>query len=176
MTCRSGHRGCCLRRPLRSNSRAPGNVGFTVEVHDQAPPLDAVWEDVVEVSFRPASPHSTLMQWAGEACWDLGLEETDYRVRYCAKGMDQARRADTRMDDEPRLDSYLLQLRPAEPATDRVLKQTAAIAAYWHGYARERPPPPTPDERAEAERQARLRQEQDEREQRLALDCWQWGG
>ena len=30
-----------------------GNVGFTVEVHGQPPPLDAVWEDVVEVSFRP---------------------------------------------------------------------------------------------------------------------------
>ncbi|WP_393100800.1 hypothetical protein [Streptomyces sp. LN325] len=153
-----------------------GNVGFTVEVHSQAPPLDAVWEDVVEVSFRPVSARSTLMQWAGEACWDLGLEKIDYRVRYCAKGMDQARQEDTRMDDEPQLDSYLLQLWPAEPAADRVLKQTAAIAAYWHDYAREQPPPPTPDERAEAERQARLRQEQDEREQRLALDRSQWGG
>jgi hypothetical protein len=25
-----------------------GDVGFTVEVHEQAPPLDPVWEDVVE--------------------------------------------------------------------------------------------------------------------------------
>ncbi|MFF3000798.1 hypothetical protein ACFVTC_40625 [Streptomyces sp. NPDC057950] len=153
-----------------------GHVGFAVEVHDQAPPLDAAWEDVVEVSFRPASPRSTLMQWAVEACWDLGLEEIDYRVRYCAKGMDQARQEDTRTDDEPQLDSYLLQLWPAEPTADRVLKQTAAIAAYWHGYAREQPPPPTPGERAEAERQARLRQEQDAREQQLALDRRRWGG
>ncbi|MFF2515949.1 hypothetical protein [Streptomyces sp. NPDC058086] len=153
-----------------------GNVGFTVEVHDQAPPVDAVWEDVVEVSFRPASARSTLMQWAGEACWDLGLEESDYRVRYCAKGMDQACQEDTRMDDEPQLDCYLMQLWPAEPAADRVLKQTAAIAAYWHDYARQLPPPPTPDERAEAEHQARLRQEQAEREHQLALDRWQWGG
>jgi hypothetical protein len=153
-----------------------GNVGFTVEVHDQPPPVDAVWEDVVEVSFRPASARSTLMQWAGEACWNLDLEETDYRVRYCAKGMDQARQEDTRMNDEPQLDRYLLQLWPAEPAADRVLKQTAAIAAYWHDYARRQPPPPTPDERAEAEHQARLRQEQAEREHQLALDRWQWGG
>ncbi|MGW3631738.1 hypothetical protein ACWD7F_16480 [Streptomyces sp. NPDC005122] len=153
-----------------------GNVGFTTEVHDQAPPLDAEWEDVVEVSFRPASARSTLMEWAGEACWDLGLEETDYRVRYCAKGMDRARQEDTRMDDEPQVDSYLLQLWPAAPAADRVLKQTAAIAAYWHDFARRQPPPPTPDERAEAERRARVRQEQEERDQRLALDRWQWGG
>ncbi|MGK8503584.1 hypothetical protein [Nocardia asiatica] len=44
-----------------------GNVGFTVEVRGQAPPLDPAWEDVVEVSFYPVSAHSSLMQWAGEA-------------------------------------------------------------------------------------------------------------
>ncbi|MGI5380410.1 hypothetical protein ACQEV2_40505 [Streptomyces sp. CA-251387] len=59
-----------------------GNVGFTVEVHDHAPPLDPAWEDVVEVSFRPASTRSALVQWAGEASQELDLEETDYRVRY----------------------------------------------------------------------------------------------
>ncbi|MFJ1562302.1 hypothetical protein [Streptomyces mirabilis] len=80
------------------------------------------------------------------------------------------------MEDEPQLGSYLVQLWAAEPAADRVLKQTAAIAAYWHDYARRQPPPPTPDERAEAEHQARLRQEQAEREHQLALDRWQWGG
>lgn len=153
-----------------------GNVGFTVEVHDQAPPLDPAWEDAVEVSFRPASAGSALVQWAGEASWDLGLEETDYRVRYCAKGMDEARRQDTRLDDELQLDCYLLQFWPAPPAPDRVLKQTSAIAAYWHGYARRQPAPPTPAERAEAERQARLAQEQAEEERRLAYERWQWGG
>jgi hypothetical protein len=153
-----------------------GNVGFAVEVHDQAPPLDTFWEDVVEVSFHPASARCTLMQWAGEACWDLDLEEADYRVRYCANGMDRARQEDTRMDGEPQLDTYLLQLWPAEPAPDRVVKQTAAAAAYWHDYARKLPPPPTPAERAEAEQQARLRQEQSERELRLARERWQWGG
>ncbi len=39
-----------------------GNVGFTVEVHDRAPPLDSQWEDVVEVSFHPASGSSALVQ------------------------------------------------------------------------------------------------------------------
>ncbi|WP_240797406.1 hypothetical protein [Streptomyces sp. F001] len=153
-----------------------GNVGFTVEVHDQAPSLDADWEDVVEVSFRPASGRSVLMQWAGEACWELGLEEADYRVRYLAKGMDQANRRDTRLHDEPRLDSYLLQFWPAPPKPDRVLKQTSQIAAYWHDYARRQPPAPTPAERAEAEHQARLAQEQAEQQRRLAHERWKWGG
>ncbi|MEV2216090.1 hypothetical protein AB0H86_32510 [Streptomyces sp. NPDC050997] len=153
-----------------------GHVGFTVEVHDQAPPLEPGWEDVVEVSFRPASARSVLVQWAAETDWELDLDEADYRVRFCAKGMDQARKDDTRLDEEPQLDSYLLQFWPAGPAPDRVLKQTAGIAAYWHDFARKQPPPPTPAERAEAERLARLAQEQAQREQRLALERWGWGG
>ncbi|MEU0249886.1 hypothetical protein ABZ192_37375 [Streptomyces sp. NPDC006235] len=153
-----------------------GSVGFTVEVHEQAPPLDPDWEDVVEVSFRPVSEDSALVEWGGGDSWQLDLEETDYRVRYCARGMDQASERDTRMDGEPRLDCYLLQFWPAPPEPDRVLKQTSQVAAYWHRYARELPPPPTPAERAEAERRARLAQEREERERRLAFERWQWGG
>ena len=135
-----------------------GDVGFTVEVCDQAPQLDPVWEDVVEVSFRPASARSALVQWAGEDSWDLDLEETDYRVRYCARGMDRASEEDTRLGDEPQLDRYLLQFWPAPPEPARVVKETSQIAAYWHRYARTLPPPPTPAERAEAARRERLAQ------------------
>ncbi|GAA4557444.1 hypothetical protein GCM10023097_64610 [Streptomyces collinus] len=153
-----------------------GEVGFTVEVHDHAPPLESSWEDVVEVSFRPASADSALVEWAGEDSWDLGLDETDYRVRYCATGMDRARAADTRTAEEPQLDRYLLQFWPAPPEPDRVLKETSRTAAHWHGYARDLPPPPTPAERAEAERRARLAQETAERERRLARERREWGG
>ncbi|WP_171163360.1 hypothetical protein [Streptomyces sp. I05A-00742] len=153
-----------------------GSVEFTVEVHDREPPLDAVWEDVVEASFRPLSDSSALVQWAGEDAWELGLRETDYRVRYCAEGMDEGSRVDTRMDSEPQRDRYLLQFWPAPPAPDRILKQTSEIAAYWHEFARELPPPPTPAERAEAERLARLEQERAEEELRIACERWEWGG
>lgn len=153
-----------------------GDVSFAVEVHDAAPPLDPAWEDVVEVSFRPVSADSALVQWAWEASWELHLQETDYRVRYCAQGMDAAHRQDTRLDAEPPLDRYLLQFWPAPPAPDEVLKQTSQTAAYWHGYARQQPAPPTPAERAEAERQARLAQEHADDERRIALERRQWGG
>jgi hypothetical protein len=153
-----------------------GNVGFTIEVHDRAPSLDVVWEDVVEVSFRPVSAVSSLVEWAGEDSWELGLERTDYRVRYCARGMDAARAEDTRLSGEPQLDCYLLQFWPAPPAPDRVLRQTSAVAAYWHDYARRQPPPPTPAERAEAERLARQVEEKAARERRLAHERWDWGG
>ncbi|MFI6155158.1 hypothetical protein ACIBCA_21010 [Kitasatospora sp. NPDC051170] len=153
-----------------------GSVGFTVEVHDEELPLDPAWEDVVEVSFRPASDESRLIQWAGEAVWELDLEETDYRVRYCAHGMDEGRRRDTRLADEPQADRYLLQFWPAPPEPDRVLRQTTESAAYWHDYARRLPPPPTPQERAEAERRARLAQEEADRQRQAAYERWQWGG
>ncbi|NBE54377.1 hypothetical protein [Streptomyces boluensis] len=113
-----------------------GNVGFTVEVHDSAPELDPVWEDVVEVSFRPGSADAALEEWGGERVYALGLSETDLRVRYCALGMDAARELDTRIDQE-QVDRYLLQFWPAPPEPDRILRQTSEYAAYWHGTTKE---------------------------------------
>ncbi|MGW1054769.1 hypothetical protein ACWDBD_39215 [Streptomyces sp. NPDC001118] len=153
-----------------------GDVGFTAEVHDEAPPLDPSWEDVVEVSFRPVSDSTAFVLWGGDGSWELDLEQTDYRVRYCAKGMDAADQEDTRLDGEPQLDCYLLQFWPSPPAPDRVVKQTSAIAEYWHDYARRLPPPPTPAERAEALCQARLAEEEAQRERELAYERWEWGG
>jgi hypothetical protein len=153
-----------------------GKVGFTVEVHDGAPALDPVWEDVVEVPFRPVSERTVLMQWAGEAVWDLGLALTDYRVRYCARGMDAGRKRDTRGQGEPEADSYLLQFWPSPPSPDRVVRQTSENAAYWHRYARELPPPSTAEERAEAERSAREAKERAVEERRSHYEQWEWGG
>ncbi|MCB5169133.1 hypothetical protein LG634_30540 [Streptomyces bambusae] len=152
-----------------------GSVGFTVEVHDQAPPLDAGWEDVVEVSFRPAAEGCGLFEWGG-ASWELGLAVTDYRVRYSARGMDEGNRADTRHEGDPPLDSYLLQFWPAPPAPDALLRHTAEVSAYWHDWAVRLPPPPTPAERAEAERLDALAREEAERERELAHERWEWGG
>ncbi|MFD5872119.1 hypothetical protein [Streptomyces sp. NPDC060322] len=153
-----------------------GNVGFAVEVHDEDPPLDPVWEDVVEVSFHPVSERTSLVQWAGEAAWDLNLARIDYRVRYCAQGMDEGRKLDTRVSGEPQADSYLLQFWPAPPRADRVIRQTSQNAAYWHRHARELPPPPTPEQRAENERLARQAEERAAEERRLHHERWEWGG
>ncbi|MFC9807961.1 hypothetical protein [Streptomyces griseoaurantiacus] len=114
-----------------------GDVGFTVEVHEEPPAFDPDWEEVVEVSFRPVSAHTALVEWAGWDSWPLDLPEADYRVRYCARGMDAAHDLDTRSPDEPQVDSYLLQFWPAPPASDRIIRQTSGIAAYWHKSAQE---------------------------------------
>ncbi|MFF8282598.1 hypothetical protein ACF06W_07685 [Streptomyces albus] len=153
-----------------------GNVGFVVEIHNEAPPLDPGWEDVVEVSFRPVSERTSLVQWAGEAVWDLDLPRTDYRVRYCARGMDEGQERDTKGPEEPQTDSYLLQFWPAPPGADRVLRQTSQAADRWHRCARELPPPPTPEQRAETERLARRAQERALEERRLHHERWEWGG
>ncbi|MFB8276557.1 hypothetical protein [Nocardia colli] len=117
-----------------------GTVGFTVEVRSQAPALDPAWEDVVEVSFYPLSEESFLMEWAGEDSWELDLREgLDYRVRYCAQGMDQARQKDVRLDDEPLQDRYLLQFWPAPPEPDRIVRQTSQSAAHSHDWVRRQP-------------------------------------
>jgi hypothetical protein len=156
-----------------------GEVGFTVEVHDKAPPVDLEWEEIVEVPFCPNGPAS-LSTWGGEDSWDLGLELTDYRVRYCASGMDEGHTADTRPENHPVIDRYLLQFWPDSPRPDEIVKQTSEHAAYWHDYAQSQPPPPTPDERAEAKRLADLEKQREAEEARHRAEearlLSQWDG
>jgi hypothetical protein len=152
-----------------------GLVGFAVELHDSAPPVDEIWEEVVEVSFHPAGP-AMLACWSGEDYWDLDLAEIDYRVRYCATGMDEGRAADTLVEDEQVIDRYLLQFWPASPRPDRIIKQTSETAAYWHDYARSQPAPPTPEEKAEALRRTQLKHQRAAEEARHKQELERWGG
>lgn len=106
-----------------------GEVGFTVEVHEERPPVPDGWEDVVEASFRPLTGDVKLSEWGAEEEYPLPLPVADYRVRYCATGMDEgAEEPDT--DDV--VDRYLLQFWPAGPAPDEIVRQGSAHAAYWH--------------------------------------------
>jgi hypothetical protein len=40
--------------------------GFTVEAHDEPPPIDDSWEEIVEASFAAVTPEAALVE-AGEA-------------------------------------------------------------------------------------------------------------
>ncbi|MFF7334560.1 hypothetical protein [Streptomyces sp. NPDC008150] len=124
-----------------------GRVGFTVELHDTEPALDDSWEEAVEVSFRPASSRTDLTEWAGTAAYPLDLAETDYRVRYCATGMQAGHDLDTSPDDESVVDRCLLQFWPGPPGPDVLLKQTSTTAAHRRDFARGLPPAPAPAER-----------------------------
>ncbi|MEU4192829.1 hypothetical protein AB0E69_13080 [Kribbella sp. NPDC026611] len=153
-----------------------GHVGFTVELYDEQPPLDDTWEEIVEASYHPLG-NAALVTWASDGgFWELDLDPFDYRLRYCAQGMDAGHQGAPPMDDQPLIDHYLLQLWPAPPAPDQVLKQTSAQAAYWHRSVREMPPQPSPAERAAAEQERQrlnaLAQEAARKEALLQT----WGG
>ena len=153
-----------------------GPVGFTVELHDEEPAMDDVWEDVVEVSFRPESDTVAVLEWGGATAAAMTLGRRDFRVRYSAYGMDRARQKSSRFQGDPELDRYLLQFWPAPPRADRVVREGSAAAAYWHRWARGLPlppPPPTAEEIAEAERRAE--REARERMERLDDELY-WGG
>ena len=125
-----------------------GHTRVTIEVLDASAPIRDEWEEVVEAPFRPATAKVALVEWAYEASWPLPLAPIDYRIRYNATGMDRSRERDTLLAGEPLLDRYLLQLWPALPAPDAVIRETSQCAAYWHAHARTLLSPPTPRERA----------------------------
>ncbi|GIF75610.1 hypothetical protein [Asanoa siamensis] len=152
-----------------------GEVPFVVTWHDTEPPVDDAWEEIVEVSFDP--PSADLALSAFEDFHEIRLPSVQsVRARFCARGMDEAGDKDVRLADEPALDSYLLELWPAPPAPDRILKQTSMRAAYWHEAAARIPPPPTPEERAAARAAAGRAEAQRRARAAAAAERQQWGG
>lgn len=112
-----------------------GGVPFRVEWSDAAPPLAAAWQDVVEASVE-LSAQVHLVAFEDAHSFDLP-QGGWHRARFCAIGIDEGHQFDTALDDEDAPDRYLLQLWPAPPAPDAVVRQHAAQAAYWHGVARD---------------------------------------
>ncbi|UQU67581.1 hypothetical protein COUCH_15475 [Couchioplanes caeruleus] len=111
-----------------------GPVQLRVERHDDAPDLEPQWEDVVETSFAAAS-QVFLQTWDG-AQYPLDLTAEGYRVRYGARGLDQARELDSLVDGPP-VDSYKLDFWPSAFAGDRVVKVGSQTAARRHETVRQ---------------------------------------
>jgi hypothetical protein len=108
-----------------------GDVGFRLVIADQAPPLGADWEDVVEVPFVPAGPSCVSLQ-SGEVLCEFELQPVPHRVRYSARGMDAAQDYPVVAKDDPLVDHYELTFWPADPAPDEVVRRGSRCAAYWH--------------------------------------------
>ncbi|MEU7582486.1 hypothetical protein AB0B50_33435 [Streptomyces sp. NPDC041068] len=150
-----------------------GEVDFTVEVHEELPFPEDHWEEIVEVSFRPAGPETVLALWGGMGSFPLGLDEIDYRVRYCGSRLDEAVEREQEITECPGIEEHLLQFWPAPPAPDRLVKQTGDSSAYWHRTARALP---SAERRAETRRRERAAQESRAREEREHAERMQWGG
>lgn len=112
-----------------------GQVAVRVEWHADEPALDPAWEDVVEAPYDV--PATDLILAGFDEHHEVHFPQAGaHRARFCATGMDAGHELDTTDEGEPAPDHYLLQIWPAEPAPDQVVKQTSRIAAYWHGEAR----------------------------------------
>jgi hypothetical protein len=107
-----------------------GPVDFTAQRHSAEPPLEDGWEDIVEVSFTALSADVAIRQWDGTR-YELDLAPGDYRVRYNARGMQQAWQVESIADGNP-IDAYLLQFWSAPRAADQIIRLSSDVAAYWH--------------------------------------------
>jgi hypothetical protein len=115
-----------------------GAVTVVVEWQNSEPDVAAGWEDIVEVSFQPLDRDVMLSSF--EDTFEVELPALEpLRVRFSATGMDAGRLMDTTEDDEIAPDTYLLQLWPAAPRPDAVIRQGSAAAQYWHEHARSIP-------------------------------------
>jgi TonB family protein len=114
-----------------------GCVNVTVDFWDGEPPLEDSWEEAVEVSFIVHDPERTgIVEWGAEGWHPIDLRRGRYRVRYCARNMDAARRKDTLLcDREEPIDEYSLSFWFAPGAPDRVIRQTSETAAHCHQWA-----------------------------------------
>jgi hypothetical protein len=114
--------------------RHTGSVGFTVVVAEQDPGPDLIrYEDVVETDFEASDGSLALVEWAGEETHDLPplpRGPGTYRLRYHARGMDEASGPGPDTEEEI-VDEYLLQIWPAPPAGPAVLQVASDQARYW---------------------------------------------
>ncbi|UQU68268.1 hypothetical protein COUCH_19135 [Couchioplanes caeruleus] len=148
-----------------------GYVSLRVELHTGRPPLGDEWEEAVEVSFRHRAKKLWVRGLMSEA-YPAKLPPGDYRVRYCARGMEEGRRQDTAGKDEI-VDAYVLQFWPAEAEPDRIGRQTSQVAASWH---RANPKPAVTDaDRAQAKRRKAQKRARAKAEAQRAEDRLRWG-
>lgn len=112
-------------------ARRSGGSSMRIVLLDAAPPLDEAYEDVVEVSATvPADTEVSWMNWAGESQGELeGIAPGSYRLRVSARGRDAG--ADGEFADGV-VDSYLVEIWPAAPALDSIVRVGSGEARYWH--------------------------------------------
>lgn len=123
---------------LLHTSTTRGHVPMRVDLHTGRPPLDPAWEEVVEASFVTDVTDHVL--WSFQEVVALPpLPSGAYRARLSATGYDDAYDG-TRVRGGPVVDRYLLELWPAPPAPDAVLRCTGTRAADCHRLAQATPP------------------------------------
>ena len=122
-----------------------GNVGFTVESHDQTPPIDDSWEEIVEVSFTPGRAGGTgPVGGRGRLATRSRAGESSGPGTALGAWTPASGRPTAVSAGEPDSTSTSSSSGPSPSVRIGWCRQTSADAAYWHRFAREQPPPPPP--------------------------------
>jgi hypothetical protein len=111
--------------------RRSGGSYVQVALLDSPPtePNDS-WEYVVEVPVLiPEQSHVQITSWAAESTWDLEVPGASYRLRVSARGRDVGAADEFA---EGVVDHYLLELWPAPPQPDAIVRIGSDDARYWH--------------------------------------------
>lgn len=156
-----------------------GQVPVRIEFHDTAPAVDDDWDDIVEASLDARGPDATLSTF--DEFHEVGLPANGwYRARWHDHGADAGQQHERFDPDEPVVERCLLQLWPAPPAPDVVVRETSGIAAYWRSATTPHPPPRAPELRAYDERAAQLdaaaREQRATRAMERQFHLELWGG
>lgn len=113
-----------------------GDVPVRVSLHEEPPPVDDAWQDVVEAPWETDGSEVILLSF--ETAVRLGpVAAGTYRARWCAVGVDAA---DGARCPDPAVDAYALELWPAAPEAPRVVRagsRSGRVAASprpeaWH--------------------------------------------
>jgi hypothetical protein len=135
------HNGLCGARRAGALSMQTGThtgaVPVRVEAHREAPPVPDDWQDVVEVPFTPAGSRYALSGF--DQSLPLELPPGIGRARWCADRMDDGYDG-ARTAGAPVTDRYLLQLWPAAPEPDAVVRTGSRRAERLHRSAQEAQP------------------------------------
>ena len=109
-----------------------GKFRTRVEIFEARPDVPGWCEDVVEVSLSTRGGLAMGSFEYFEEPWDVTAG--DYRVRLCVTGSDQAETEDEFDGDDYHTYTgrHLLQLWPAAPAPDEVVKVGSRFAARAH--------------------------------------------
>lgn len=111
-----------------------GKVGFTLNLFEEDPGIDASWDEIVEVSLLAPRTAISLVEWAAADGHTMAIAPGPYRARYHARNMQAGSDLDTNATSSV-VDTYRLDLWRADRTADRVVKQTSEVAAYWHNWA-----------------------------------------
>lgn len=110
-----------------------GDVTVDVILAPSRPPVDSEsWEEIIELDYHVETP-ATMLAGFSEGT-ELAIPLGHYRIRFSARHLDQAHKADT----GDHIDSYQLLLWPHTPdphapqPTDTILKATSDIAKARH--------------------------------------------